>query len=176
MKKVQTLLSVGIIILTGIFLSSCVKEENSKEALASKGSLKTDATSYLPIYMGQNTLVGEASIYIQNSTIFVEVNLNDGIVPSEAHLYAGENPPPSSAPGQFPYHWYAGDPFPIVFTVDISPWYECQSFDWYFALHLAIGSETAWLLPQDGIYWLNKKGKPTGWGKYFLYYFDSCAG
>jgi len=175
MKKTIVLLAVGILMLSGIFLSSCVKEESKSEVLAQKGSLKTDETSYLPIYMGQNTLIGEAFITIENDQILVSVNLNEGYIPNEAHLYAGETPPPSSAPGQFPYHWYEGDPFPIVFTVDISDWYECDAFEWYFALHLAIGNETAWILPEGGINWLNKKGKPTGWGQYFLHYFEACT-
>lgn len=175
MKKSRILMAAGIIMFAGIFLASCVKETMESQTAAPKGSLKTDANSVLPIYMGQNTLIGEAFITINESEqIIVSVDLDEDYMPSEAHLYAGENPPPSSAPGQFPYHWYAGQPFPIVFTIDISDWYECEAFDWYFALHLAVGTETAWVLPEGGIYWLNKKGKPTGWGQYFLHYFEEC--
>jgi hypothetical protein len=175
MKKSFILAVVGMFVLAGVLLTSCMKDESKIENSVSKGLLKTNSTFAMPIYMGQYTLIGEAFIYIENDAVTVEVNLDEGIVPQEAHLYAGETPPPSSAPGQFPYHWYAGDEFPIVFTIDISDWYECQAFDWYFALHLAVGTETAWILPeQGGTYWLNKKGKPTGWGQYFLFYFGPC--
>jgi hypothetical protein len=168
-------MSAGIIMFASILLTSCIKETMESQSATPKGSLKTDASSVLPIYMGQNTLIGEAFITIENEQIIVSVSLDEGYMPSEAHLYAGENPPPSSAPGQFPYHWYAGEPFPIVFTVDISEWYECQAFSWYFALHLAVGNETAWILPEGGINWLNKKGKPIGWGQYFLHDFEACV-
>lgn len=167
--------AIGTFVLIGVLLTSCMKDEANVEKSSVKGTLKTGSEFALPIYMGQNTLVGEALIQIIDESVVVSVSLDEGIVPQEAHLYAGENPPPSSAPGQFPYHWYTGDEFPIVFTIDISDWYECQEFDWYFALHFAIGNETAWILPEEGgTYWLNKKGKPTGWGQYFLYTFGEC--
>ncbi len=176
MKRTSIFIAAGIIMFAGIFLTSCIKETMESQTAAPKGSLKTDASSVLPIYMGQNTLIGQAFITIDegNLAINVEVSLNDGLMPDEMHLYAGENPPPSSAPGQFPYHWYPGDPYPVAFTIDISDWYQCQAFDWYFALHLAVGTETAWILPEGGINWLNKKGKPTGWGQYFLHNFEAC--
>lgn len=73
-------------------------------------------------------------------------------------------------------------------------------FDWYFALHLQLEKvvsepvldefgnplldvdgnpiyedvtyeETAWVL-NDGTNWLSKKGKPLGWGEYFLVPFE----
>jgi hypothetical protein len=73
-------------------------------------------------------------------------------------------------------------------------------FDWYFALHLQLEKvvsepvldelgnpvldefgnptyqdvtyeETAWVL-NDGTNWLSKKGKPLGWGEYFLVNFE----
>lgn len=158
-----------------VFLSSCVKEANKIEGPVSDKTLKTGSDFSLPIYMGQNTMIGEAYIYILNDQIVCEVSLLDGYTPDAAHFYAGETAPPTSAPGQFPYHWYPGDPFPVMFTVDISDWYECQEFDWYFALHFEIGNETAWILPEEGgLYWLNKKGKPTGWGQYFHWTFGSC--
>lgn len=174
MRKTSRFLTIGAFVLLGVFLTSCAKEEPAKESKTSSGVLKTDSDSHLPIYMGQNTLIGEAFIYIENNAIMVEVSLIDGIVPDEAHFYAGETPPPSPAPGQFPYHWYPGDPFPVMFTIDISEWYECEAFDWYMALHMVVGTETAWILPQGGIYWYNKKGKKLGWGQYFLHYFEEC--
>jgi len=174
MKRTINIFTISLVLLMGVLLVSCNKEEIKQGEQASYGVLKTDSESYLPIYMGQHTLIGEAFITLENSTIYVEVSLVDGIVPDEAHLYAGENPPPSSAPGSFPYHWYPGDPFPVMFAIDISSWYECQEFDWYFALHMAVGTETAWILPEGGIYWYNKKGKKLGWGQYFLHYFGAC--
>jgi hypothetical protein len=177
MKKNVFMSAIGTFVLIGVLLTSCMKEDVNVEKSTVKGTLKTGSDFALPIYMGQNTLIGEALIYIEYESVIVEVILDEGFVPQEAHLYAGENPPPSSAPGQFPYHWNTGDEFPIVFSIDISEWYECQEFDWYFALHLAIGNETAWILPEEGgTYWLNKKGKPTGWGQYFLFTFEECPG
>jgi hypothetical protein len=176
MRKKAVFSVLVTLVLFGILFVSCRKEESRIDKQTNSGVLKTNSDFDMPIYMGQNTLVGEAFInLVDESAIVVDVVLFDGIVPDEAHLYAGENPPPSSAPGSFPYHWYAGDEFPISFTIDISDWYECEGFEWFFALHLAIGTETAWILPTEGgLYWLNKKGKPTGWGQYFPYFFEEC--
>lgn len=176
MKKLSLISKLGALVILAVILGSCAKEETREVTQNTNGSLKNVINPALPIYMGQNTLVGEATITLANEVIYVSVDLFPGYTPLEAHLYAGENPPPSSAPGQFPYHWNSGDPTPIVFSVDISSWYECEEFSWYFALHLALSNgETAWILPDPaGFNWLNKKGKRIGWGQYFLYGFESC--
>lgn len=176
MKKLSTITALSALLFLGLILASCTKDETRENTQKPNGTLKTNPA--LPIYMGQNTLVGDATITLDTeaSLIYVSVNLYAGYTPMEAHLYAGETAPPSPAPGQFPYHWYNGDPLPIVFTVDISDWYDCEEFEWYFALHLALSNgETAWILPEPaGSYWLNKKNKPIGWGQYFLYGFEGC--
>jgi hypothetical protein len=174
MKKRRILFVMGTFVLMGFLLASCVKDDAKLEQASPQKPLKSNAE--LPIYMGQNTLVGTAFIYILNDEIVVDVDLDEGIIPNEAHLYVGEVPPPSSAPGQFPYHWYSGEQFPVSFTIDIPDSYNC-AFGLYFALHLAIGNETAWILPSEGgMFWYNKKGKKIGWGQYFYYTFNTCGG
>jgi hypothetical protein len=177
MKKSTTFRVIPLFFLLAILVASCVKDEYRETKPSAQPVLKSGSDFGLPIYMSQNTLIGEAEIYIENEAIVVNVLLNEGYMPSEAHLYAGADAPPSNAPGQFPFHWYAGDGYPISFVIDISDWWDGSPFDWYFALHLKIGNETAWLLPEEGgTNWLNNAGKPIGWGQYFLYHLEADNG
>ncbi|MBW6460404.1 MAG: hypothetical protein K0B08_07495 [Bacteroidales bacterium] len=172
MKKSASFRVISLFFLLAIVFASCVKDGTREIKPAAQPVLKSGSDFGLPIYLSQNTLIGEAEFYIENEAIVVNVLLNEGYMPSEAHLYAGENAPPSPAPGLFPYHWYAGGDYPISFVIDISDWWGGSTFDWHFALHLKIGNESAWLLPEEGgTNWLNNGGKPIGWGQYFLYNF-----
>ena len=190
MKKISIVLIMGAFILSGALFHSCKKEEGKELKSTENLMLKEMSDFDLPIYMGKTMLIGNAEIYIADQMIYVAVNLTDPgeWEVTEAHLYAGEGIPPTSAPGQFPYHWYMGEPYPIIFGIDISDWWDCEVFDWYFALHLALrmdtgeldddgniiyDNESAWLLPEEGgTNWLNPKHKPIGWGEYFLWEFD----
>ena len=183
MKKVSVFVVLVAFLMGGAMLNSCKNDELKELNTNENVGLKDMSDFALPIYMAKTTLIGHAEIYIQEETIFVDVMLDPALLgpyyAKEAHLYAGESAPPSNAPGQFPYHWYEGDPYPITFAIDISDWWDCEMFSWYFALHLELGmtgsyeEESAWLLPEEGgTFWLNKKGKPLGWGQYFMWTFD----
>ena len=183
MKKLGILLTVCAFVLSGMVFHACKKDEMSNADLKENPVIKVTSDFDLPIYMGKYTEIGYATIThdpdANNITVDITLDqLPDGWEVMEAHLYAGETEPEKSAPGQFPYHWYAGNGMP-GFTIDgPQPDWECPGFTWYYALHLQLmdmngEEETAWLLPEEGgMYWLNTKGKAKGWGQYFLWEFD----
>jgi hypothetical protein len=194
MKKLTVLITVAAFLSAGALFHSCKKDEMKDPVKTIENPvLKVLSSDFgLPIFMGKTTPVGDAEITFNCITneISVAINLDvlpEGWVVTEAHLYAGLNPPPSSAPGQFPFHWHSEDG-PLGFTIPGPDPFVCPGFTWHYALHLALRMqtgidpitlepiytyETAWLLPeQGGTNWLNKKGKPIGWGEYFQWMFD----
>jgi len=56
------------------------------------------------LYAGQNIDVGTVNVWNDDTSLYVtyEITAPDWII-TETHLYVGKNPPPTSAPGQFPY-------------------------------------------------------------------------
>ncbi len=186
------LITLSVFILAGSLFQSCEKDDTKelKSSSTSQAVLKVMSDFDLLIYMGKTTLIGQSEIYITNSTLYVDVNLDPALLGDwyaiEAHLYAADPIPPSPAPGQFPYHWYLSGGEPLGFEIDISEDWQCEAFDWYFALHVELEKqvvnpdgtitlvhESAWLLPEEGgKNWKNGKGKNIGWGQYFLFYLD----
>ena len=168
-------------VFTGIVFQSCKKDEQNTLRQPENRIEKVMSDFDLPIFIGQNMEIGYAMISHDPdaNTVIVDIILDqlpEGWEVMEAHLYAAYLEPPTPAPGQFPFHWYAGDG-PLGFTVDGPEW-DCPGFEWYYALHLQLmdmngEEETAWLLPEEGgMNWTNPKGKPMGWGEYFLWEFD----
>jgi hypothetical protein len=75
----------------------------------------TEADPYVKILYGgagQNDLTkgwraGIVEVWNSGDTLYVTYVLDDDVYLTEAHVYAGEDPPETAAPGQFPYN--AGD-------------------------------------------------------------------
>jgi hypothetical protein len=193
MKKLTVLFTIVAFLLAGGMFHSCKKDE-MKDPVKSINNpvLKVLSSDFgLPIYMGKTTEIGFADITYDCSSneISVAINLDglpEGWAVTEAHLYAGAGAPPTSAPGQFPFHWYPENG-ELGFTVAGPDPFACPGFTCYYSLHLAFEMivgydvdgnpifeyETAWVLPEEGgTNWFNKKGKVIGWGEYFQWTFD----
>jgi len=198
MKRFAVLLILGAFLVGGAMFHSCKKDEMKEQASSENLILKEMSDFGLPIYMAKHTWIGEAEILhtdigTPDEKIIVKVLLDEALLAelggwyvTEAHLHAASYKPLKNAPGQFPYHWYAGDGYPIVFEIPVEM--SCPGIDWWYALHLELErcieydidgecidweDESAWLLPdENGQNWLNKNGKPKGWGQFFDWEFD----
>jgi hypothetical protein len=191
MKKAK--LFFLLTLFAGVIMTSCQKTElaDPRAGGDENALVKEDPSDFgLPIYMDQEVYLGYAEITLDAGMIHVGISLDPLLLGdwyvNEAHLYAGEAPPPSSAPGLFPYMWDNESGEPLAFAIPLPEGMGEESFGWYFALHLELEQEvivdevptliyeTAWLLPEEGgTYWYNAKGKKIGWGQYFWWYFSA---
>jgi hypothetical protein len=55
------------------------------------------------LYAGQDIDVGTVSVWNDSDNLYVKYETTGGWVMTATHLYAGQNVPPTTAPGQFPY-------------------------------------------------------------------------
>jgi hypothetical protein len=131
-------------------------------------------TVSIPLYAGQTIYVGTLDIHYDpdTDTLYVTYNMEEGCWLEETHLYVGNTPPTSSAPGSFPYKDEFDEPYPTTWT------YEIEILDpkemLYIAAHAVVGCEE-WQGETETA-WVNKESDPPGWipfgpgwGGYFPY-------
>jgi len=139
----------------------------------------------VPLIAGQFIEVGSVDIYFNGTHLFVTYSMTDDYYLTETQLYVGDEPPTTSAPGQYPFKheniYTQTDQYIISLDdLELGTWPEIL----YIAAHATVycpswpengaETETAWagVPPGEETAWATTPGWTPfdqGWGGYFPY-------
>jgi len=118
-------------------------------ALALSGSATT-----VELVAGQLYDAGEVEAIAEDGFLTIVIEMDNGWVLEETHVYVGTEPPRKSAPGRFPYkHEELGGAEIDIYEISLDEFDVTCSSELYIAVHAVVKGED------------NEYGEETAWGE-----------